>query len=213
MLLFKSRNPCFGGHVSFPETFGKNGAPARPIKPTEDIVRIQMDFDEGALPRDLLERAVDLFLALANGLRCFYAHGFVERGYAKYRGGLMVVPRKTSLYPAPLGREWMGIPPLPFWLNWFGRPYRELVMDSARQLAPLVKVKKDGVLVRLGEKPAGLPQLENAKLSLNLPPELLAIRVEPGLGKGVIAAVERGDAWVFPAYRTQRAQLIPKLDD
>lgn len=210
-LFFKSRLPCLGGYISFPMLFGIMEDHPRSLKPTEDIIHIQLEFDEGVLSQELRESAVKLFLALAKGFRCFYARGFVERGYSWYRGGLMIVPGKTKLYPTPLGREWMGIPPVVAWLNWFGRPYRELVMDSLKGISPVVT--EDGVFIRLGEKPADLHQLEVAEAKLDLPPKLLAIRAEPGLSKEVMAAVERGDAWVPPTYKARGAGLMPKLDD
>lgn len=103
---------------------------------------------------------------------------------------------------------WQGIPPYTVWLSWFGRPYKGLVMNSVKHLAPMII--EEGVFIRLGDKPLDMHELE-AKFKFDLPKELLEGWAKRDSSKE--AALEKKDMGIPPASRGWKADLIPKLDD
>jgi hypothetical protein len=212
-LSFRSRSPLVEGYVSFPKTSqfrAKTRSWAPPVRPTEEIVEITMEFDEKAISENgpLRERIVKLFVEMAKQLQCFYARGYVERKFSWYRNEPIDVPQVTELYPAALGYEWMGIPSEPAWLSWFGRPYMPLMGQSVKRLKPVVT--KDGIFVRLGSKPADLHQLKGARI--DLPDDLLVGRADHDSGDELMAKLRKAGMWSPPSFRPRRADVIPKID-
>jgi hypothetical protein len=200
LLFFKSKRPCFGGHVAFPPMIGGLGR-----KPTEQFVRISLNFDRAQFDLDpaWCERTVGLFTDVANNLRAFYGNGYVERYWSTYRG-LSGTPSTdhhpaTEQYPLPIGHEWYGIPPAPTWLLWLGVPYKELVRESFQNSNNVML--EEGILIRQGPTPMDLDQLQG--LAPSFPSRLLAQTIgEPWLR-------EKGGRRY---YRGRPAEFIPRLD-
>ncbi|HYC11985.1 MAG TPA: hypothetical protein VEC02_04915 [Nitrososphaerales archaeon] len=210
---FRSRSPLVEGFVFFPRT-SRVASRARswgpPVRPTEELVKITLEFDEKAVSDNaqLCERIVRLFMEVARRLQCFYARGYVERKFSWYRSEPMEVPLVTELYPDALGYEWMGIPAEPTWLTWFGRPYVPLVAKSVEKLKP--RVAGNGMLIRLGSKPADLRQLRKA--GVKLPSDVLVQRAEHDQGDELMAKLKRAGMWSPPSFRPRNAEVIPRID-
>ncbi len=199
LLFFKSKRPCFGGHIAFPSTFAGGGK-----KPTEQFVRIALYFDRAQFDLDQAwcEISVGLFADIAKNLRAFYGIGYVERHWSTYRG-LSGMPKTddhpaTEQYPLPIGHEWYGIPPAPTWLLWLGAPYRELIRESLQSVGEVTM--GEGVLIRRGSTPMDLDQLQG--IALNFPGRLLAQAIE--------------EPWLKEKsgrrnYRGRPAEFIPRL--
>jgi len=200
MIHFTAKSPCFGGFISFPPRLVGVGK-----KPEEQFVRISLSFDRAPFSNDsdTCEKLVNLFSGLAENLRAFYGHSYVERNWTTYRR-LSFTPKTDQLpgtehYPLPMGHEWFGIPPAPTWLVWLGRPYVQLVQESLRNVEHFMS--EDGILIRRGPKPMDLDQLQATTLSF--PTRLLAQVVEdPWLR-------EKAGRW---SYRTKKAEVVPRLD-
>jgi len=210
---FRSNSPLVEGYVFFPRTShvaSKTRSWAPPVRPTEELVKITLEFDEKAVSASapLCERIVRLFMGVARRLQCFYGRGYVERKFSWYRSEPMEVPLITELYPDALGYEWMGIPAEPTWLTWFGRPYVPLVAKSLEKLEPTVT--ESGILIRLGSKPADLRQLRRAKVKLAA--DLLVQRAEHDQGDELMAKLKRAGMWSPPSFRPRSADVIPRLD-
>jgi hypothetical protein len=89
---------------------------------------------------------VNLFIEVARKLRAFYANGSVGRN---------VTVR---------GRWWLGLPPAPTWLVWFGAGYRNALEAS---LEDRVSVNTpQGILLRHGAAPLDIDQLSGVFPSL-----------------------------------------------
>ena len=227
LLFLKSKRPCLFASVSFPQIYlsrivrrsvaGSTPGP-RPLTPTQNIVRVKMDLDVSALTDNKVrERTVGMFVAMARRLECFYAQGYVERHHISSHKGRLGVTGLKEQYPLPSGHEWFGIPPVPVWLSWFGRPYKPLVAPSLSSKDSLVvKEEEDGIFVRLWEHPADLHQLQ--PIGLEFPIELLAKRNENDsvvkLKKKLESVqFERGSIEISPQYSALAAEIIPKIDD
>jgi hypothetical protein len=223
MLSLKGKRPFLSGYVFFPQKYltrlrGAGPFGARPLRPTQNMLRLKLEFDLDDLKdRAALEKTVTLFVAMAKGLGSFYAHGYVERGYLSSREDRLVVSGLKKQYPLPMGHEWFGIPPVPTWLSWFGRPYKSLVTPtlSGRDQSGISE-EEGGVFVRLGEYPADLDQLQAIKLEL--PGELLARRDEDRdlahlINKLENIKVDDVHIQASRSYKGRPAELIPKIDD
>ena len=158
-VLFKSAAPCFGGIVSL---LGSDPSTYRPIE-------IHMDFDGGYLEaNDASRRAcIDLFAAVAEELGCFYAAGYVERNWIVSRRNLSSDDESETFHIVKK-TEWLGLPPFPVWLSWYGSPYRDGVRSTLRDLA--FEEHANGLLLRMGDLPQDVDQLRG--LFPALPPEL-----------------------------------------
>jgi hypothetical protein len=229
LLSLKSKRPCLYASVSFPQTYLSRivrrsiaGSPPgpRPLTSTQNIVRVNMELDVSALTDERVrERTVVLFVAMARRLECFYAQGYVERHHISSHKGRLGVTGLKEQYPLPSGHEWFGIPPVPVWLSWFGRPYKPLVAPSLNDRgSPGVREEEGGIFVRLGEYPADLHQLQ--PIRFEFPNELLAKRNEndPVMKlmeklESVIRSQDGGRIEMSPRYRALAAEMIPKIDD
>lgn len=167
------------------------------------VVRVRASFDGRVLARDpaYTERVVGLFGVLATELRCIYAAGSVIRGVIERRGRTWS-DNQTEWVPLPRTDRWIGLPPSPTWLAWFGAPYAELVRP---RVAEHITAETDiGILVRLGAEPKDADAL--ADLFPPLPSRLVTRRRDqPGI-------------WLPHARYTMTvgapshpAQLIPEL--
>jgi hypothetical protein len=147
-VLFKSAAPCFGGNVSL---LGPDPSKYQPVS-------IQMDFDGGYLESNEASRraCIDLFRAVAEDLGCFYAVGHVERNWIVARRNLSADSQTETLHVLKKS-EWLGIPPFPVWLSWYGSPYGEMVRSSLEGFS--FEDKAEGLLLLMGDIPQDLDQL------------------------------------------------------
>jgi hypothetical protein len=147
-VLFKSAAPCFGGIVSL---LGPSPTKHQPIA-------IQMDFDGGYLEANAASRraCTDLFRAVAEDLGCFYAAGHVERNWIVARRNLSTDSQTETLHILKK-TEWLGLPPFPVWLSWYGGPYKERVRPSLERVS--FEENPEGLLLRLGDMPQDVDQV------------------------------------------------------
>jgi hypothetical protein len=219
LLFMQSKRPCLSASVSFPHIYLSRivrrsiaGSPPgpRPLTSTQNIVRVKMDLDVSALSDEKVrERTVGMFVAMSRRLDCFYAQGYIERNHFSSHKGRLAVTGMKEWYPLPSGQEWFGIPDVPVWLSWFGRPYKPLVAPSlSSRSSPGIREEDDGIFVRLGEYPADLRQLQ--PIRFELPGALLAKRkLERRFESG------RFEHWSFdisPQYTALTADIVPKID-
>lgn len=163
MLFWKASRPCLGGSTSMTQVL-RDGPPGIPH------VQVSLTFDGRALARDpdTTERIVTLFCRVAAGLRCLYAGASVNRG-AVVRGSSIDIDRHTETGPFPHADRWIGLPPGPTWLAWFGAPYAELVGGG---VAARAEVQPDGsFFLRTGTEPMHADELTDRFPPL--PPELI----------------------------------------
>jgi hypothetical protein len=147
-VLFKSAAPCFGGIVSL---LGPSPTKYQPIS-------IQMDFDGGALESNQASRraCIDLFRAVAEDLGCFYAAGHVERNWMVSRRNLSS-DSQTEALQILKKTDWLGLPPFPVWLSWYGSPYKEMVRSSLEGFS--FEENAEGLLLRVGDIPQDVDRL------------------------------------------------------
>ena len=162
---WKSKSPFYGGGVAFPDwrdTFRPPGV--------ERAVNISLRIDGRAIHSDnrWCETVVTLFWAIALRLRAFYAMGYVQRDVIARRN--IWFDGKSENSPMLEGRWWLGLPPTPTWLSWFGGGYAQEVASSLSGFAPAITA--NGILLRLGADPMDRDQL--ASLFPILPQALIA---------------------------------------
>jgi hypothetical protein len=223
---FASR-PSFGGSWTAPHA-------DRFVQPEEERLRIahvEVSFDGRVLEEDLRwrETVVDLFKVGAVELGAFFAAAQVEPGWTvtvNNRLSATVESMQQSGEHFLRGMQWQGLPPVPVWLSWFGRPYRELVaphltdvpfaserssthgrglrrfIERRRENPATAQIENrdDGVFVRLGVDPRPNGELGDWPL-----PSELTYRHR--------APVKHADGAVSsnPAQRGDEAQVIPPL--
>ena len=155
------RRPFYGGSFA---------APIRPERERDRpgllAAHIGTELDARALNEQPWRAAVvDLFTAVADEVDAVYAAGYVERGVlASARGlaydGHSESPAEFSL----LQGRWLGVPPVPAWLTWFGRGYRGR-LEVGEQVGR-------GILLRVGDRARAAAEL--ASEFPRLPAEILA---------------------------------------
>jgi hypothetical protein len=162
-----AKPPCFDGSVNISSI--RKYPPGSPTA----WVRLSLSFDGRPFARDpaFTDRIVRLFTGVATGLGSFYAAAWVERGI-EYRRGRPWSNAMTETGPMPRADAWVGLPPSPTWLAWFGRPYSAAVRPV---VAGLIDEERDGgILLRLGAEPKDADEL--AAAFPPLPSHLLARR-------------------------------------
>jgi hypothetical protein len=159
-----SKKPMFGGSFfwspSGPEPAGKRAR-----------VALSQSLNATAIEHDqtMCDRAVELFVAVADDMRAFFGAGYVERGVLLGpRGGQRYGP-DTEMFSEDwiMGPWWIGLPAKPTWLTWFGEPYHDLVAPS---LGGLAAPREHGLVVRLGPAPMDTDELRG--LAPGLPSDL-----------------------------------------
>lgn len=220
-ILLKAKQPCLGGQMTFPIRSQREANETldewrtRKLHPTEDINTIELQFDCGAISKEpaQLEKIVDLFKTASLRLDSFYARGYLNTGIDSQSG-----IGRMGAYPHRIGHEWTGLPPMPMWLSWFGRSYKELILKSVEKFDP--EVSNSGVFVRLAPKPAALRELQDA--GFTLPPELLPRASTNSIDIDMEKLLEKLDAatsawsrpastWSPPVWERGRAAVIPNL--
>lgn len=166
-LFWTSRAGGFGGSVHFGDRRTEN-RPARLGR----VVRLSAEFDARPLYRDpiVLESVVAFFATVAERFAAAYGAGCVVRDAILRRERLSWDARSESA-PLPRSTWWVGLPALPTWLAWFGRPYRDLIephLDPSRG-----EIREAGILARFGPEPMDVDELLGLPV---LPRELVARR-------------------------------------
>ena len=137
MFFWKAKKPFSDGSACFPDQRDPQ------ITGAKRAIHLSMAFDSRALYADAgwRETVVKLFTELARKLRAFYAVGSV--------GWNVTVS----------GHWWLGLPPAPTWLAWFGAGYRA-ALES--QLQGVVSLNlPEGILLRHGNVPLEIDQLRD----------------------------------------------------
>ncbi len=176
VLYWSSSGPCFGGSARFsdqrkklPETWKPQGAVSRLL--------ISVDFDGRALASDdkLCQIVITLFQDIAHSMNAFYAAGYVRRNaLAKKK---VILDHESENYQLQSQHWFMGLPPTPTWLAWFGPPYRKFLDD----VAPECEERHGGLLLKTNKKPLNLDELKS--VFPRLPGELQAVeRSKDGYG-------------------------------
>jgi hypothetical protein len=204
---FASR-PSFGGSWAAPHA-------DRFVRPEDErlrIARVGVDFDGGVLEKDprWREAVVDLFAAGAVELGAFFGAAQLEPGWTVTANNRLVSTMETMMHRGEhilRGRLWQGLPPVPVWLSWFGRRYRELVAPHLTDEAlasggTSVQERDGGLLVRLGVEARPVDELGEWPL-----PAELTYRYRPPF-------VEHPDGSMSsnPAQPGDEAQLIPPVN-
>jgi hypothetical protein len=95
-----------------------------------------------------------------------YAAGWVARNIIASGRGLWYDGQSESFADfTPLRGRWLGVPPVPAWLSWFGAPYRDRLGGTGERVGR-------GIVIRVGERPRAVPEL--ASDFPQLPTELVA---------------------------------------
>jgi len=164
---WSAKRPCFGGSIFFPDKRDK----FRPSHVARSI-HLSMDFDGRALHGDTgwCETIVRLFLEVARTLGSFYAIGYVQRNVIARRGIWFDSISEPS--PTLPGRWWLGLPPTPVWLMWFGGGYARY-LEALKRVASTVTL--EGMSFRQGSSP-----MDRDELRENFPnlPRLLFAEIE-----------------------------------
>jgi hypothetical protein len=112
------------------------------------------------------EAVVDLFTHVADELDAVYAAGWVSRNIIASGRGLWYDGQSESFADfTPLRGRWLGVPPVPARLSWFGAPYRDRLGGTGERVGR-------GIVIRVGERPRAVPEL--ASDFPQLPTELVA---------------------------------------
>jgi len=204
LLFFSSTSPCFGGSVHFSD-------------PRDDSIRgsggqkrvsVGLDFDGRAFAdKTWCSAAVDLFVALARGLGAFYAIGYLERG-AELHGSRIWYGQEVEIYPLPKSDRWLGIPPVPGWLTWFGPPYATRVHEVCAR--HVTKEYPEGFLTRLSKQPKDIDALQAScpAFPTELQAKLCEQTLSRQLGKLSPSIVPHND----PRINDGPADVIPPLE-
>jgi hypothetical protein len=185
---WKASPPIFGGHIRFPDS--RNGSEHPPPR----AVRLFLHVD-GRVPEQQgtwAERAVELLTSVAQLTQAFFGAAYLQRNWV-FRSGRLWYDTESEDAPTGQGTDWLGLPPDPTWLTWYGPSYAALVR-SALEGFPC-ETRGASILVRLTAHPVSKDELRG--LAPRLPAELLAVRADPR----------------FPATSpTQLARVIPPVD-
>lgn len=166
--------PCFGGHAAFPdkrETLTRETADVVQLRPPRAgrAIRVSTNWDGRALHEDArwCETVVAAFRNVARHLGAFYGAAYVNRNVVIKRGRVGYAPDSES-FALQRSSWWLGIPPKPTWLAWFGEPYRDVVQSYL----PTAERFPEGLLLRHGTEPMDIDELEGRMPEL--PAEVLA---------------------------------------
>jgi hypothetical protein len=139
------------------------------------IGALGVDFDlQGIGGR--LDAVVALFADAARELGAFFAAAQVEPGVTVNAANRVYLTADSEGQETFLTLDgWRGLPPVPTWLSWFGRPYRDLVDPHLiperfvgprkgflrRRATPDIHIERarDGILVRIGDSPKPVGEL------------------------------------------------------
>lgn len=160
MFFFKSTAPCFGGTVVFSHPNSANKYPGN----TAEHVDIEFQFDARAFDDPFWCEAIsNWFFEMSHKLGAFYAVAYLESGYTTRLNNLSISAgnftngEEGALYPFPNSDRWLGLPPIPTWLSWYGGPYSDIVRPFVEN--PSIE-HRTGFGCRIGPKPMGLADLQ-----------------------------------------------------
>lgn len=167
------------------------------------VARLSASVDARPIYRDPERCAalVAFFAVVADHLGAAYGAACVTRDVIMRRGRESS-DYQTEMGPFPRARWWVGLPALPTWLAWFGKPYRELVADVVSEW--IVRAEPGGVLAKFGPEPMDVDQLQGVFPAL--PAELVA---RPREGSVIDPAVRITFVHGPPS---QPAEVIPWME-
>lgn len=206
-LFWSAGPPCFGGSIFFPPLM-ENDKPSGAYS----CIHISLSFDGRALHQDTrwCETIVNLFLKAAKALNAFYAAGYVLRNVIAKRS--IWFDGKSEDSPMPRSKWWLGIPNVPTWLAWYGRPYKPLVEKAVG--AAITQETTEGVFIRLGTEPMDRDQLK--KIAPSLPSTFLvrydSSAEDPAYGAltpSLIARLKKEMPYWEPRPKPHPAEHIP----
>lgn len=195
---WKSAKPVIGG--SFFRSPGIAESPAMRRQ-----VQLSVSLNATAIESHpaVCDRAVNLFLAVAQELGAFFGAGYVTRDVLLGNRGDVWYGPDTESIGFTRGPWWIGLPPTQTWLTWFGKPYRSLLPTDVEASGV---AHADGLLVRLGPAPMDADQLRG--LTLSLPTELVWSEL-PSDGRGSVTG-SRGR--LLPQDERSPAAFIPPFE-
>ncbi|GIF47360.1 hypothetical protein DFJ67_6823 [Asanoa ferruginea] len=138
-LFWRASRPCFGGSANPPNPAAGDERPT--------VGRIELSFDGGLVRADdrWREALVDLFATAARTFGAFFAAAQEEPGHLVSRNRSW--PTKESLTHSAEhilnGQTWQGLPPVPMWLSWYGRPYADLVTPGLVRASEQIRPRAD----------------------------------------------------------------------
>jgi hypothetical protein len=181
MFFWKTKSPFYGGDISFPDQREPR------LAGVKRAIHFSMSVDGRALDAEPAwrETVVRLFVELARRLRAFYGVGYVQRNVIARRSIFFDTQSEGS--PTLPGRWWLGLPPTPTWLAWFGAGYRNALEASVKDRASLNT--PEGILFRLGDAALDVDQLY-----------------------GIFPPVPRSLFAQWDGNQFQPAQVIPELE-
>jgi hypothetical protein len=165
-----AKRPSFGGSWNAPRALGWPGENDLRLA----AAHLDVEFDGRVLEADerWREAVADLLAAGAEEMGAFFAAAKVVWGLTVTANYRLVVEAGSTGGVGMRGDEWIrrgelwrGLPPVPFWLTWYGGPYRDLVEPHLTDEAlrgnprPRVERREAGVLVRLADEPRVLEDL------------------------------------------------------
>jgi hypothetical protein len=143
-MFWKGTLPCFGGYAT--------GLGDSVIGTT--VGSIHLDFDcRITADERWREELIRLFVELAMTTDCLYAHSVVERDWIVHGANLSCTADQIETFPPGLTdrSRWLGLPPYPTWLAWYGLAYTPLVRPHVIDDS----IEVDNCLLwRAGELPA-----------------------------------------------------------
>ena len=201
---FACSAPCYGGSVSFSDPRDDMPRNADAAK----MVKLQVDIDGRALEGPAWRDAtVSLFQAFARAAGSFYAIAYVESGI-ETMGRSLYFTGNSETYPLPRHNRWLGLPAVPSWLTWYGRPYAEIVRSGCEGY--ITSGFEEGFWFRASDEPLGILALP--KDYPEIPLELRAKMSEQSLS-GRLASIFGVDVKPTDDRMTDRpADFIPPLD-
>lgn len=194
LLFFKAKSPCFGGSIGFPtRTY-------RLEKNEQHVVSISLCFDARACVDARWSKVLSsLFVELSKSMAAVYAMAYVDENIILKKGGHLYYNSSYKTYPLLNSPQWVGIPKLPMWLNWFGRPY---IAEVAPALAGYTVLEtQQGIFLQMGNQPKTLNELQMD--FPKLPERLLAHREYELMANGQICG------W---KYQDFFAEYIPEFE-
>ena len=161
-VFWSCQRPFYGGSFSAPDERARERG-----EPGVLAAALRTELDARALEEaPWREAVVDLFTNLADEVEAVYAAAYVERDVLASVRGLAYDGRSEAFSDfTPLRHRWLGVPPVPAWLSWFGPEYGELLRGVGERFG-------SGILLRVGERPRGVSEV--GREFPQLPPEILA---------------------------------------
>ncbi len=190
---FEAEKPFYHPEVVFGDV--KEGAFPGTVSPGTRKVRVGLKcyWKDWHIKPGWREYVAESFPRVAGELECFYAIAYVENGFCldvfriddyNWTEGHLYFHSETEDYPIADNLDWLGLPPCPGWLVWFGTPYVERVRGGLDELRDFLGERpgaefeelENGLFIRMSGKPADFDHLKDVPYRL---PEDLVDKTPP----------------------------------